>query len=36
MSKPYIFRLRRYYNHERFKQKFNNLSPIEYRTKVVA
>ncbi|SEL92690.1 Integrase core domain-containing protein, partial [Paenibacillus sp. cl141a] len=23
-----------FYNHERFQQKLNNLSPIEYRTKV--
>ncbi|WP_411830445.1 IS3 family transposase [Paenibacillus lautus] len=23
-----------FYNHERFQQKLNNLSPIEFRTKV--
>ncbi|WP_397376876.1 IS3 family transposase [Paenibacillus sp. p3-SID867] len=23
-----------YYNHEHFQQKLNNLSPVEYRTKV--
>ncbi|WP_373872068.1 IS3 family transposase [Paenibacillus lactis] len=23
-----------FYNHERFQQKLNNLSPVEYRTRV--
>ncbi|NEZ42459.1 IS3 family transposase, partial [Paenibacillus alvei] len=24
-----------FYNHERFQSKLNNLSPVEYRTKIV-
>jgi hypothetical protein len=30
--KQYIY----FYNHERFQKKLNNLSPVEYRTEVVA
>ncbi|WP_430056608.1 transposase [Paenibacillus alvei] len=30
-----IKRYIQFYNHERFQSKLNNLSPVEYRTKIV-